>query len=249
MTWADRLMTPFDTEATGVDVETDRIVTATVLLVRGGDVAGQQWMTDPGVDIPAEATEIHGITTEQARTHGRPPAEVIAAVGDAIRAAWDDGGIVVGHNLAYDFTLLDRETRRHLGRPFTVRGPVADTFVLDKHFDRYRKGKRNLTATAAHYAVALNGAHDAFEDALGSARILWRMCRLYPELADMTWRDLYRLQVRARAEQAEGLQDYLRAKARDDGRTAEEIEAIVVDPHWPIKPYTAATTEPAGATS
>jgi DNA polymerase-3 subunit epsilon len=248
MTWADGLLVPFDLESTGVDVETDRIVTATVIQVKGADVAPRQWLAAVEIDIPPGAQAVHGVTTQRAREEGRPPAEVIAEIGDALRDGWAAGGIVVGHNVSFDMTLLDRETRRHCGRPFQVVGPIADSFVLDKHYDRYRRGKRNLTATAEHYQVALDGAHDAVEDALASARICWRMCRVYPQLAAISWRDLYRLQVRLRAEQAAGLQDHLRRKARDDGADVAAVEAITVDPFWPIKPLptTAAATQPEG---
>ena len=33
------------------------------------------WLVNPGIDIPAEASAIHGITTERAQAEGMDPAE------------------------------------------------------------------------------------------------------------------------------------------------------------------------------
>ena len=61
----------FDLETTGVDVTTDRIVTAHVGLLGPDGVAlrSQSWLADPGVEIPEGATAVHGITTAHARAH------------------------------------------------------------------------------------------------------------------------------------------------------------------------------------
>ena len=69
----------FDLETTGIDVETDRIVTAHVGLLdaSGTVIRARDWIADPGIEIPAGATAVHGITTARARAEGRPAAEVI----------------------------------------------------------------------------------------------------------------------------------------------------------------------------
>lgn len=60
----------FDLETTGVDVTSARIVTAFVgvLSVDGTLISSRSWLADPGVEIPAGAAAIHGITTERAGT-------------------------------------------------------------------------------------------------------------------------------------------------------------------------------------
>ena len=76
--WAERLAV-FDTETTGISPEHSRVVSATVaLLGANGEVLERyDWLLDPGVDIPASAAEIHGITTEVARANGTDAAEVL----------------------------------------------------------------------------------------------------------------------------------------------------------------------------
>lgn len=181
MTWHSGPLAAFDVESTGVDVESDRIVTATVALIRPGQPTDvRSHLVAVEVDIPQAATEIHGITTEHARANGKPAAEVLDAVAADLADAMRAGVPVVGMNVCFDFTLLDRELRRHGLPDLEVRigGPVApvlDVLVIDKQVDRYRRGGRKLTDLCAHYGVALDGAHDSANDALAAARVLWRI--------------------------------------------------------------------------
>ena len=104
--WATGPLVAFDTETTGLDVDADRIVTA---YVGDGSTRELSWLVDPGVAIPAKATAIHGITTDEARAHGRPAAGAIGEIVDALARALADGIPVVTYNAAYDFTLLDAD--------------------------------------------------------------------------------------------------------------------------------------------
>ena len=45
---------------------------------------------------------------------------------------------------------------------------VIDPFVIDKHIDPYRKGKRTLTAVCEHHGVKQTDAHDATGDDLAA---------------------------------------------------------------------------------
>ena len=56
---------------------------------RGGGVVLKSWsgLIDPGRDIPADATLIHGISTERARDEGMPLSQAIALVTDAVVSA------------------------------------------------------------------------------------------------------------------------------------------------------------------
>src|SRR5437764_9353353 len=116
MTWHTRPFVSFDTESTGTDIETARIVTASVVTIdpTTGTTEVREWLTDvDDQEIPAEATAIHGITTEHAREHGRPAAEVAREIVEALADAWFRLLPVVAYNASYDLSLLDREMRRH----------------------------------------------------------------------------------------------------------------------------------------
>lgn len=177
-------MLAFDTETTGVQVETDRVVTtctawltpATPLWTQ--DITSQLLAVE--IDIPAEAEAVHGISTKFARDNGVPPAEALDIVAADLARAMLAKIPVVGSNLAYDLTILDRELRRHdlptvderLGRDLA---PVIDILVLDKYLDPYRKGSRKLVDLCRHYGVRIEGAHDSTGDALAAARVAFRI--------------------------------------------------------------------------
>lgn len=224
MSWHLAAMVGFDTETTGVDVETARIVTATVVRVDGGVKDKREWLINPGVDIPAEATAVHGVTTEHARAAGDDPAAAVGEIMLALHNAWGEGLPVVAYNAAYDMTVLDRELRRHHGYGLDVRGPIIDPFCIDKALDPYRKGKRTLTASCAHYGVRLDAAHDASEDALAACRLAWRLAQVYPEqIGDLAL--VNDLQAVWRREWAVSFEQYLARQGKPER----------VDGAWPIR--------------
>ncbi|RSD21983.1 exonuclease domain-containing protein [Amycolatopsis eburnea] len=234
--WHERILVSFDLETTGVDVETARIVTAAVVTINpiAGSVDTQQWLADPGVEIPEQAAAVHGITTEMARASGRPAAEVAAEIAAALDAGWRAGGTLVVFNAPYDLSLFGHEMARHgvtVGGEQLQLGPVVDPMCLDKHYDRYRPGSRKLTAVAAHYGIQLSelDAHGAAADALAAARVAWKLARCYPQLGAMTHEELHTNQVAWYREQAEGLAKYFRQQGKDDHVPTE----------WPIRPILA----------
>lgn len=225
--WAAGPLAVFDTESTGVDTETDRIVTSCVAVVNAEPrEAPATWLINPGVEIPAEATAIHGVTTQAAVESGRPPAEALAEIRARLIDAWELGRPVVAYNATYDLTILDRELRRY-GLPDLqcAIGLVIDPLVLDRAVDRFRRGSRKLHAVCAHYAVRLDGAHDSTQDALAAGRVAWRIAQRYPEIAAMGWDDLFAFQAKAHAAWAAGFEAYLRSQGKGD----------VIDRSWPIR--------------
>jgi DNA polymerase III subunit epsilon len=235
MSWHEGRLAAFDVETTGVHPASDRIVTAAVSLVGGGlESVSRDWLVDPGVEIPAGATAVHGITTEAARRDGREPAAAVEEITALLAEQIAAGIPVIAFNARFDLTLLDREARRHGVRPLVDRvgGPdgmlVVDPHVLDKQLDRFRKGKRTLTAVCAHYRVPLDDAdaHAANADALAAARVAWRLGQTSPDLRAIALPELHGQQVAWAAEQAASFQDYLRRNG-----SVERIEGA-----WPIVP-------------
>lgn len=218
----------FDLETTGVDVTTDRVVTAHVGLLGSGGVAlrAQSWLADPGVEIPEGASAIHGISTQHARAHGRPAREVVAEIVSALRALLDAGIPVVAYNAPYDFSLLKYEALRYGIEPIVAPAPVIDPLVLDKAHDRYRKGKRTLEVVAAHYAVELTGAHDAAADAIAAGRVAQALAGRFALPADL--RALHTQQIGWARDQAESLTEYFISVGRLD--PAEHLDGA-----WPIR--------------
>ena len=226
MNWWEGRMVAFDIETTGVDVEEARIVTATVAAVGGGTAAEVVTLiADPGIEIPDEAAAIHGYTTERARAEGSPARDVVQGVTALLAAAWHLP--MVAYNARFDFTILDRECRRHGIEPVPP-VQVIDPLVLDKHLYPYRRGSRRLEAVCEHYDARLDGAHDSAHDALAAARVAYRIGQR-SELGTMTAEELHDAQIGWAASQARSLADYFRSKGR-----AEDADGV--RPEWPVVP-------------
>ena len=234
MAWYQEPLIGFDLETTGTDVETDRIVTAAVVRLEpdGAVSAERTWLLDPGVAIPEQASQIHGISTRHAREHGVSAASAIEEITQAVAEVLRSGTPLVVMNARYDLSLLDRECRRYGLQSLSERlgvlpSPVIDPLVIDKHVDRYRKGKRALHALCAYYGVSLEDAHDARADAVAAARVVRRLGEKHQPVGAMALGDLHDLQVRAAAAQSASLQAYLRKTTNP---------TAVVEPAWPVIP-------------
>ena len=225
--WADTLAV-FDLETTGIDVDTCRIVTAHVgVLGASGEVLERrEWIVDPGVEIPTAASLIHGVTTERARLEGQSAPTAVAEIVAALTNVAGRGLPIVAYNASYDLSLLEREAVRYGITPLPGPGPVIDPLVIDKAVDRYRRGKRTLTAAAEHYGVALPNAHDAGADAVAAGRVAQAIARAYPELAAIAVAELHARQVGWCREQAESYQTWRRANGEPEFTTSGA---------WPVR--------------
>ncbi|WP_086785319.1 3'-5' exonuclease [Streptomyces caniscabiei] len=232
--WYEGPLAAFDTETTGVDVETDRIVSAAVVVqdAPGTRPRVTRWLVNPGVPVPAAATAVHGLTDEQLQRDGRWPAPVMEEIARALAEHAVRGRPLVVMNAPFDLTLLDRELRRHRASSLdryveTTPLRVLDPRVLDKHLDRYRKGRRTLTDLCAHYEVTLDGAHDAAADAQAAMDVVRAVGhRFATRLARLSPAELHTLQAVWHAAQARGLQAWFARSGTEEA----------VDPAWPLRP-------------
>src|SRR5690606_26726158 len=141
------------------------------------------------------------ITNEMVLSQGAPAAEAVEEITSILAEVLGEAIPVVAFNARFDFTILDREARRHGVEPLIDRvgGPdgllVVDPYVLDKQVNRFRKGRRNLAILCEDFKVPLTDAHSADADALAAARLAWRMGRNYPELGEMEVFDLHESQI------------------------------------------------------
>lgn len=221
--WAEGSLLAFDLETTGTDTATDRLVTAAVIAIRPGQQpVTRTWLADPGVEIPEEAAAVHGISTEHAREHGQDAASVVAEVAEAL-AEWGAETPLIAFRATFDLSLLHAELRRHHGREWDVAGPVVDPFCIDRAVDRYRKGKRTLSALCEHYEVRLDDAHTSAGDALATARLAWKLAKTHPDqVGTVPLATLHDQQVGWWRTQTESFADYLQ---RQSGKATDPAEA------------------------
>ncbi|WP_237200351.1 3'-5' exonuclease [Rothia nasimurium] len=206
--WTELPRATFDLETTGIDPKTARIVTASLVLVSpdGEVLRAGEWLADPGIEIPEQAAAVHGITTEYAREHGKPAAQVAYEVAMALGGLFADGVPVIAFNAAYDFSVMHYELARYGYPPLTCY-PVLDPLVINKHVHKFKKGKRTLEVLAHEYSVELENAHTSKDDALAAERLLTAMSFEYEEI-EQPATALHEQQITWAAEQAAELQDY-----------------------------------------
>ncbi len=230
VSWS-RTLGVFDLETTGINVETARIVAAYVGLIdeNGGEIEGTSWLVDPGIEIPVQASAIHGVTTARARESGRQSVEAVPEIVAAVKRQFDRGHPVVAFNAPYDFTILNREARRVGAQPLEDPAPIVDPLVIDRALDRYRKGKRTLEAAAQYYGVNLNDAHDPQADALAAGRVAQAIAKQHADALDVPPAELHRLQVGWSHDQAASFEDYMRRTRsptfRSSGAWPERLHA------------------------
>ncbi|GAB3263278.1 3'-5' exonuclease [Arthrobacter pigmenti] len=223
--WHELPRAAFDLETTGRDPHQARIVTASIVVVDGGGsvIATHEWLARPDVEIPAEATAVHGISNRHAQRSGMAPERVAAQVSTVLAGLFDAGTPVMAFNAPYDFTVLNAECARYGVIPPQA-SPVIDPFVLNKEVHRFRKGKRTLVALCEEYVVDLTDAHTSAADALATIRLADCLADKFPQLRTDA-ASLHESQIGWCSDQAASFQDYLRRTRNPDA---------VISGEWPV---------------
>lgn len=225
--WA-RQLAVFDLETTGLDLTEARIVTAcAVELDEQGQVVGanSEWLANPGIEIPTQASDVHGVTTEIAIRDGRPAEVVVGEVLDTLRGFFARGLPVVAYNAPYDFTILHYEALRHGLEPLKI-GAVIDPLVIDKFMDKYRKGKRRLENAAEYYQVSLDDAHNATADAIAAGRVAQAIAKRWASDLPVSARELHDAQIGWSETLDADFESYMRRSVNPDFTAARG---------WPLK--------------
>lgn len=257
-------MIALDLETTDVDPHRDRIVTASIVIITPGlpgettEVTTLNWLANPGVDIPVEATRLHGVTTEQAQHDGRPAADVVAEVAADLAQLWTPTTPLCAFNASYDLTMLDAELRRYHGRGLPLGGSVIDPLCIDRHL-RPVSGwddRRTLANVCAHYEARLDAAHSSAEDAIATARLAWLLAKRHPQAVGLL--DLHELHKRQAgwfqtqentyANRQERKLKQLVARGASSEKTDQMRERIAKirasAKYWPLRPDLGDTAQP-----
>jgi len=170
----DRPLAFFDLETTGVRIGRDRIVQIGIVrLLPGGDRERYQTLVRPGIPIPPEATEVHGIT--DADVADAPPLEEVAAEILGQLAGCDLGGF---NCLRFDVPFLAEELHR-VGTDWDH----ASLRVVDVQRIYHKMEPRDLSAALKFYTGREHeGAHDALADVEATADVLLAQLERYPHL-------------------------------------------------------------------
>lgn len=165
----------FDSETTGLDVASDRIVSLAAVRAHGRRLYPRSRfdrLVRPGMPIPPASTAIHGITDTMVAGAPSFP-EVFGELEDMMR-----GSVLLGHCIGFDLGILLAECERH---GIAWRAPPAlDTALLFAVLEG-DEADPGLEQLAQRMGVTVEGRHTALGDALVAAD-LW-LCAL-PLLAD-----------------------------------------------------------------
>lgn len=155
-----------DFESTGIDPKTARPVQVAITHCDLGETEPEvalNLVLKPGVPIPAEASEVHGIT--DADVVDAPTfAEAWPQIRDAL-----EGRLLVVFNLPYDWQMLIASCERDgivVDVPF---GGVC-VYVIARTVDKYQKGKK-LEQVCGRRGITFD-AHDAAADTVATALLL-----------------------------------------------------------------------------
>ncbi|MFD1551969.1 DNA polymerase III subunit alpha [Putridiphycobacter roseus] len=184
----------FDTETTGLPKRWNAPITDTDNWPRCIQIAWQvhdQWGTvveskdylikPEGFNIPFDAEQIHGISTELAAQDGIELNEMLHAFNEALTKA----DFVVGQNVGFDLNIMGCEFHRQ-----GIESPMLDMAVLDTCTETTAKlcqlpggrgGKFKLpTLTELHqhlFGVPFGEAHNATADVEATARCFFELIR------------------------------------------------------------------------
>lgn len=125
-----------------------------------------------GFQIPADATRIHGITTERANREG--VALALALEGLALDIGTHRPARVVAHNLGFDRPIIDTEYQR-LGKRSALTGLNG---VCTVRLSKNRWPDQRATLDEVHrrlFGTALDAAHNAHADVLACMRIFFAL--------------------------------------------------------------------------
>ena len=178
----------FDTETTGipdrdakwdVDFETYPHIVSVAWIY--GDVYEHHIIRPDGWEIPEEAVNVHGITTEFAEKHGKP----FVFVMDRFISFASKAGLLCGHNIHFDTSIIKANILRELGNEYYQANNVEEALFKGKRIDTMRStmkwvdarnswGKLKFPNLGELYARCFPGetfdAHNALEDTKAVAR-------------------------------------------------------------------------------
>lgn len=217
--WYEGPFLGFDLETTGVDPANDRLVTAGLVRWDNGNLQEVEYLADPGVEIPEEATNVHGFTTEYAREHGEPLRDVVIKVRKALADAIETNVPIVIFNAQFDLPMIDahleREGLPRLADEFKFI-PVLDPLVLDRTMDRRRKGSRKLADQAVAYGISADETlHEALADVRLTLKLLLAILDKYPRLKELSLESIKRFQLAGHYRWAASFRQYLTRCGKD----------------------------------
>ena len=164
----------FDLETTGVNVSLDRIVEISILKIfPNGYKESKTWLVNPGVPIPLEASNIHGITNEIVKNE--PLFKMIAS---DIKSMINNCDLAGFNSNKFDIPLLAEELLRS-----EIDFSLDNVATIDVQNIFHKMEQRTLSAAYQFYCgKSLDNAHSSKADTLATYEVLESQIEKYDDL-------------------------------------------------------------------
>ncbi len=167
-----------DTETTGPDPRRDRLISIGAVGITGGEIH----LTDTFEELlfvayNGPSVKVHGITRDEARS-GAPEEEALERFLAYLR-----DGVIVGHHIGHDVTVVSAACERHFG--MTLQNRSIDTMDLALRladaggFPGVEEfGEFSLDSLCELFGVIPHDRHTAGGDAFITAQIFLKLLRI-----------------------------------------------------------------------
>lgn len=162
-----------DTETTGRTAGTDRVIEVGLAFFERGELVDEKgWLIHPEQPIPADATQVHGITDDdvaEAPTFAEVLPEMLVAL---------QGALPLAYNADFDRAFLHAELARampeppaHLPPAFRPNVSWVDPLSWARELQKEEKS-RALGDVCARLGIQLEQAHRATYDATAAGKVM-----------------------------------------------------------------------------
>ncbi|MDA7810592.1 exonuclease domain-containing protein [Flavobacteriaceae bacterium] len=164
----------FDLETTGINISLDRIVEISILKVfPNGNKESKTWLVNPGIPIPLEVSNIHGITNDTVKN--KPSFKSIASDVKSMLQNCDLAGF---NSNKFDIPLLAEELLRS-----DIDFSLENISTVDVQNIFHKMEQRTLSAAYKFYCgKSLENAHSSKADTLATFEVLESQIQKYPDL-------------------------------------------------------------------
>lgn len=177
----DAVFTFIDVETTGLSPRAARVCEVAAISFRGSDrVATLAELVNPGTPIPAEVSNIHGITDEMVKD-----SPSFGGVAPRLLAMLEDS-VVVAHNAQFDIAFLTAELER-VGLKFP-KLYVVDTLAIARKNWKFQSNR--LAKIAAELNISSEGWHRALADVEMTRKIFEHFISAFKSAGAVTVADL-----------------------------------------------------------
>ena len=164
----------FDLETTGINVSSDRIVEISVLKIYpNGNKESRTWLVNPGIKIPQEAINVHGISNEMVVNEPN-----FSEIAHEVKLMINNCDLAGYNSDKFDIPLLAEELLRA-----DIDFDIDNIHTIDVQNIFHKMEQRTLAAAYKYYCgKILDNAHSSKVDTLATYEVLESQLKKYSEL-------------------------------------------------------------------